>query len=118
MTGNDIVPELTSGEFEQFVKNGFTFLDFFAEWCIPCTIMSPIIDDLSKEFNGKIKFGKIDVDENAKIAQKFEISSIPTFLLLKDSKVLERFSEVINQEELSEVLKKHLQKCPLSYTDL
>jgi len=108
MTGNDIVPELTNGEFESFVKEGITFLDFFAEWCMPCTIMSPIIDDLSEEFEGKIRFGKVNVDENAKIAQKFEISSIPTFLLIKDSKILERFSGAMSQDELSEVLKKHL----------
>ena len=108
MTGNDIVPELTNGEFETFSKEGTIFLDFFAEWCMPCTMMDPIIDELSEEFKEKIKFGKINVDENAKIAQKFEVCSIPTFLLIRDSKVLERFSGATNQEELREVLKKHL----------
>ena len=108
MTINDIVPELTNGEFENFSKSGLVFLDFFAEWNMPCTMMSPIIEDLSEEFNGKIKFGKINVDDNVKIAQKFEVSSIPTFVLLKDSQVLERFSGTINQEELEEKLKKYL----------
>ncbi len=108
MTGNDIVPELTNGEFETFVSQGFTFLDFFAEWCMPCTMMSPIVDDLSQEFKDKVKFGKINVDENTKIAQKFEVSSIPTFLFLKDSKVLERFSGAMSQDEIGEILKKHL----------
>ncbi len=108
MTGNDIVPELTNGEFESFIKEGFVFLDFFAEWCMPCTMMSPIIDDLSEEFKGKIKFGKINVEENQKIAQKYGISSIPTFLFFKNNEILERFSGAINQDELSKILKKHL----------
>ncbi|MCR4327565.1 MAG: thioredoxin [Nanoarchaeota archaeon] len=108
MTNNDIVPELTNGEFDSFVKGETVFLDFFAEWCMPCTIMSPIIDDLSEEFRGKIKFGKVNVDDNQKIAQKFEISSIPTFVLLKDSQVLERISGSITQDELEEILNRHL----------
>ena len=108
MTNNDIVPELTNGEFESFSKSGLVFLDFFAEWCMPCTMMSPIIDDISQNFKDKIKFGKVNVDENTKIAQKFEVSSIPTFILLKDSKVLERFSETTSQDELEEKLKKYL----------
>jgi len=108
MTGNDIVPELTNGEFDEFIKEGLVFVDFFAEWCMPCTMMSPIIDNLSNEFKGKIKFSKVNVDDNSKIAQKFGVSSIPTFLLFEDCKVIERFSGAINQEELSEILNKHL----------
>ncbi|MDP2628348.1 MAG: thioredoxin [Nanoarchaeota archaeon] len=108
MTNNDVVPELTNGEFESFMKEKIGFLDFFAEWCMPCTIMSPIIDDLSESFKGKIKFGKINVDDNHKIAQKFEVSSIPTFVLIKDSKVVERLSGSVTQDELEEVLNRHL----------
>jgi len=108
MTNNDIVPELTNGEFDNFSKSGLVFLDFFAEWCMPCTMMSPIVDDVSQNFKDKIKFGKVNVDENTKIAQKFEVSSIPTFILLKDSKVLERFSGTTSQDELEEKLKKYL----------
>lgn len=108
MVNNDVVPELTNGEFEKFAKEGLAFVDFFADWCMPCTMMSPIIDDLSEEFRGKIKFGKINVDENQKIAQKFEITSIPTFVLIKGSEILERISGIVTQDELEEVLKKHL----------
>ena len=108
MTKNDLVPELSNREFDSLVKNNLVFLDFFAEWCMPCTIMSPIIDELSLEFGRNIKFGKINVDDNQKIADKFEISSIPTFILLKNSQVLERISGSVTQDELEEVLKKHL----------
>ncbi len=108
MANNDVVPELTNGEFENFVKGGVVFIDFFAEWCMPCTMMSPIIEDLSEEFKGKVKFGKVDVDENQKIAQKFEVTSIPTFVILKGSQVLERHSGTMSQNELEEIIEKHL----------
>ena len=59
MTSNDKVPELGNhGEFENFVKEGVVFVDFFAEWCMPCLMMTPVIDELSEKFKGKITFGK------------------------------------------------------------
>ena len=59
MTDNDKVPELTSGEFEGFVKEGIVFVDFSAEWCMPCMMMAPIIDELSDKFKGKINLTTI-----------------------------------------------------------
>ena len=108
MTWKEAIPELTNGEFEKFTKGNLAFIDFFAEWCMPCTMMSPRIEDLSEEFGSQIKFGKVNVDDNQKIAQKFEITSIPTFVLIKDSEILERISGTVTQDELEEVLKKHL----------
>lgn len=108
MTKNDIVPELTNAELESFTKKGVVFLDFFAEWCMPCVMMSPIIDDLGEDFEGKVKFGKINIDDNQNSAQKFEISSIPTFVLIKDGKVVEKINGTRSQDELSGILKKYL----------
>ena len=108
MTWKESIPEVTNGEFEEFTKDRLAFIDFFAEWCMPCTMMSPIIEDLSEEFGNKIKFGKVNVDDNQKIAQKFEITSIPTFVLIKNSEILERISGTVTQDELEEILKKHL----------
>ncbi len=110
MTRNDLVPELTNGEFDSFAKDGLVFLDFFAEWCMPCTIVGPIVEELSQKFKGKIKFGKVNVDESSKIAQRFDVSSIPTFILLENSEVVERMSGAMTHEELSELLEKHAQK--------
>ena len=103
-----MVEELTNGEFDSFAKSGLVFLDFFADWCMPCTMMSPIIDDLAEKFNGKIKFGKVNVDDGQKIAQKFEVSSLPTFVLLKDGGVVERISGSRSGDDLEEVLRKYL----------
>jgi len=108
MTNNDKVPELTNGEFENYTKNGLTLIDFFAEWCMPCVMMSPVIDELADKFDGKIKFGKVNVDENGELAGKFGVRSIPNFVLLKDGKVLEQFMGAMPAEDFQEKLEKHL----------
>lgn len=103
-----IVPELTNGEFETFSREGLVLIDFFAEWCMPCMMMSPIIEDLNEEFGGKIKIGKVNVDDNPEISEKFGISSIPTFIILKNGKEIERRNGTLTQDELSEIIKKNL----------
>lgn len=108
MANNDLVPELTKSEFDNFTKEGLVLIDFFAEWCMPCLTMSPIIDDLNVKFKGKMKFGKIDVGDNQAIAQKFEVVSIPNFVLLKDGKVIDQIVGAIPAVELEERLQKHI----------
>ena len=108
MTTNDKVPELTNGEFEDFIRGGTVLIDFFAEWCMPCLMMAPVIDELSEKFKGKIKFGKINVGDNQEIAQRFNISSIPNFTLLKDGKVIEQFIGAISGEAFGEKLKEFI----------
>jgi thioredoxin 1 len=104
----EIVPELTNGEFEAFSKEGTVLIDFFAEWCMPCMMMSPIIEDLNEEFNNKINIGKINVEDNQKIAEKFEVNSIPTFIILKNGKEVERMNGALTQDELEDLIKRHI----------
>ncbi len=99
------VPELTNTEFENFIKEGIVLIDFSAEWCMPCVIMGPIVDELSEEFRGKIKFGKINIGENHKLARKFDVNSIPNFILFKDGKIAGRFIGSMFAEEFEEKLK-------------
>jgi len=102
---NDKVPELTSGEFEDFTKEGLVIVDFFAEWCMPCLVMGPIFDDLSDKFKGKIKFGKVNIEDNRELAEKFNVRSIPNLVLLKNGEIIEQFIGSISSEELEEKLK-------------
>ncbi|MCL5018470.1 MAG: thioredoxin [Candidatus Pacearchaeota archaeon] len=106
MTNNDSVPELTSKEFDDFTKKGLVFIDFFAEWCMPCVMMAPIVDEVSEKFKGKIKFGKVNVSDNEALAGKFGVSSIPNFVLLKDGKKVEQFVGAMDADELEHKLKK------------
>lgn len=105
---NDKVPELTNGEFEEFIKEGVVLIDFFAEWCMPCLMMAPIVDELSEKFKGKIKVGKVNVGDNEEIARKFNVSSIPNFTLLKDGEVVEQFIGSMSEEDFEEKLKGYL----------
>ncbi len=66
------------------------FVDFWAEWCGPCRIIGPIIDDLSKEFDGKVKFVKVNVDENGQIADKYQIQAVPTLIIFKNGQQVNR----------------------------
>lgn len=102
------VEELTGNKFDDFIKSGFALVDFFADWCMPCIMMAPVIEELSKKFEGKIKFGKINVDENNPIAQKFQVASIPNFVLFKDGEIVDRFVGAMPLEDFEDKLKAHL----------
>ena len=100
--------ELTSKEFNEFIKKGIVLIDFHAHWCMPCVMMSPIVEEVFKKFKGKLKVGKVNVDENQEIAQKYNVRSIPKFNLFKDGKVIEQFVGSISKEEFEKKLKKYL----------
>ena len=106
MVNNDDVPELTTKEFEGFTKKGLVFIDFFAEWCMPCLMMAPILDELNEKLKKKVKFGKVNVGDNEALAKKFNVSSIPNFVLFKDGKPVEQFVGSISGDELEGRLKK------------
>ena len=99
------IPEISKGEFESYTKQGTVLIDFFAEWCMPCVMMSPVLEELSEKFKGKIKFGKINVDDNQHLAQKFNIASIPNFVLFKDGKKAEQFIGAMPIEDFEKKLK-------------
>lgn len=106
MTNNENVKELTGKEFDDFTKKGLVFIDFFAEWCMPCVMMTPIIEEISEKLDKKIKFGKVNVGDNEALARKFNVSSIPNFILFKDGKVVENFVGAMDSEELENKLNK------------
>jgi thioredoxin 1 len=104
------VAELTSKEFTEFIKSGFVLVDFFAEWCMPCLMMGPVVEEMSHKFKGKIKFGKVDVSDQEEIARKFNVSSIPNFTLLKDGKMVQQFVGAMSEEDFEEKLKAAIKK--------
>ncbi len=88
-TTNDKVIHLSNGEFEtQVLKSDLPVLvDFYADWCGPCHAIAPTIDALSNEFEGKVKFVKVDVDANQEVASRYDIMSIPTIMLFENGRV-------------------------------
>ena len=85
--------EFTDDNFQDEVLNstGGVLVDFWAPWCGPCRQIAPLIDQLAEQFSGKVKVGKINIDDNPNITQQYGISSIPTLMLFKDGEVAERF---------------------------
>ncbi|MBU4308819.1 MAG: thioredoxin [Nanoarchaeota archaeon] len=107
MTDNEGVLEIgNKEEFENFISGGIVLVDFFADWCMPCLMMAPVIDDLSETFGGKIKFAKVNIDDNSDIARKFHVSSIPNFVVFKDGEPIEQFVGAISSEEFENKLNK------------
>jgi len=82
--------ELTNSKFEECIKKPLAVVDFFADWCMPCLMMAPVIEELSEKFNGKVNFGKVNIDENSDIASKFKITSVPTLLVFKKGQVIDK----------------------------
>jgi thioredoxin 1 len=87
------VIEITDENFEtEVLKSGQPVLvDFWAEWCMPCKMLAPTIDKLAKDFQGKVKVGKLDTDANRDVSVKYGISAIPTVILFKDGQVAQKF---------------------------
>ena len=79
-------------------------VDFYAQWCSPCKVLAPIIEELAKELKGKVKVGKLDIDQAKEIASKYSVMSIPTLILFKDGKEEKRIVGLRNKEELKKEL--------------
>lgn len=102
--------EVTDATFETEVKNSSTMVlvDFWAPWCGPCRKLSPIIDEISEEFAGRVKVMKLNTDENLKTAQEFSISGLPSILIFKDGQAVERLVGLMQKSALVSNIEKHL----------
>jgi len=87
-----LIVTLTQDNFENEALKSTTpvLVDFWAEWCGPCKMISPVLDELATEYQGKVKIGKVNVDEQQGLASQFKVSAIPTLLLIKDGQVIEQ----------------------------
>ena len=93
---------LNKDNFEQSISNGVALVDFWAEWCGPCKMQLPIIEEFSSEMDGKATVGKVNVDEQLELAQNFGIQSIPTLILFKDGKPVKKLVGLHSKESLYE----------------
>ena len=83
-------------------------LDFWAEWCGPCKMIAPTVDELAHEYDGRLKVCKVDVDENQRTAQQYAVRSIPSLLFFKDGKVVETIVGAVRKQRLEEVIEAHI----------
>ena len=106
----DNVQTFTDGNFDDSViKSGTPVLvDFWAEWCGPCKRLAPTVDALATDFAGKVTVGKLNVDDNQRTAEKFQIRGIPTLLLFKGGQVVESVVGLAQKDDLKKVIEKYL----------
>ena len=92
---------ITDAEFDAVTKSDKPVLiDFWAPWCGPCKIMGPVMDELAKEYEGKVDVVKMNVDENLEVPGRFNVMSIPTFVIMKDGKPVKSFVGVRSKEDI------------------
>ena len=98
--------ELTEANFESEVENSPipVLVDFWAPWCGPCLVIAPVLEEIAKEYKDKVKVGKLNVDDNLKLAQKFGIHSIPTMILFKGGEAINRITGAVPKESLKSTL--------------
>jgi len=102
-----MVDELSGKEFEAFTKKGLVVVDFFAEWCMPCIMLAPVIEEISDKMK-KIKFGKVNIDDSRDISEEFAVMSVPTLIVFKDGKEVDRIVGSLPSDVLEERLSKFL----------
>ena len=104
------VQTFTDGNFDDSVlKSGApVMVDFWAEWCGPCKRLGPTVDALASEYAGKVTVGKMNIDENPKVPETYQIRGIPTILIFKGGQVVESVVGLAQKEDLKKVLDKHL----------
>jgi thioredoxin 1 len=99
---------LTDANFAKTISNGVSLVDFWAAWCGPCKVVGPIINELADEIDGKANICKLDIDKNQATAQKYGIQSIPTILIFKDGKQVDKLVGVKPKRALMKALQSHI----------
>jgi len=90
--------------FDKAINNSIVLVDFWADWCAPCKVQDPILDEVAKVLNGKILIGKVNVDDNRTIANKYGIMNIPTMILFKNGEKIHQFVGVQSKERILHII--------------
>ncbi len=107
-TGEGVIKKLEDETFKEGVAQGVTLVDFYADWCGPCRMMNPILEELALEMKGKAVVAKVDTDQSQKISAELQVTSIPTIILFKDGAEAERVVGVRAAEDLRALIESAL----------
>ncbi len=101
---------ITTENFESEVVNSDVpvLLDFWAEWCAPCKMVAPVLEELANEYDGRLKIGKVNIDEQAELAARFSVVSIPTLLLVKGGEVVNQQIGAVPKDVLEQMVREYV----------
>ena len=100
----ELIQQVKDDTFEMAIKKGVVLVDFTANWCGPCRMLAPVLDQVAKEVQGKASIVKIDIDSEQKTAANFQITSVPTLILFKDGKEVNRLIGLRNAEAIKDFI--------------
>ena len=102
--------EFTDANFDEDVLKSSepVLVDFWAPWCGPCRMISPLVEDVAKEYDGKVKVGKLNVDENTNTPSKYNVRGIPTLIIFKAGEIKEQIVGAVSKDKIKATLEKHI----------
>lgn len=104
MADQELMKHLTDENFEAEIGQGVVLVDFHANWCGPCRMLAPVLEQVAKDVKGKALIGKVDIDTEQKTAGRFQITSVPTMILFKDGQEVNRLVGLRNADALKELI--------------
>ena len=100
--------ELNKETFKDALQKPLALIDFWAAWCGPCRTLAPVIEKIAKEYEGRVFTGKVNIDENRELSEKYNVMSIPTLILFKGGKAVDTSVGAVPEKEIKKMLDKHL----------
>lgn len=105
---SELVKSLNDADFASAVAKGVTLIDFWAAWCAPCREVSPLVDQLAEQFKGRVAFFRVNVDDNPKTSEIYDILSMPTLLLMKDGQPVDKVIGALPKAQLETFIQQAL----------
>jgi thioredoxin 1 len=102
------ITELNEENYDNFTKEDLVLVDIWANWCNPCKVISPLVDQISSDYQGRLSVGKLDADIARDLLVKLSVRNIPTLLLYKNGEIVERNTGMVTKEKVEELINNHL----------
>ena len=90
MTEDTLIKHYSDADFSESIKSGVTLVDFYADWCGPCRMLTPVLEEVAKDLQGSVTVAKLDIDQNQQVASDHKVTSVPTLILFKDGQEVNR----------------------------